>query len=80
MKKLCLGVALLAGLMLSSIPAFPDASKNGCEHSDDRAKGCSNDPATPAPTPEPRTIGLLTAGILLLGGAAIYGRRRLPQS
>jgi len=75
MKKLCLLVAsLFVVLMLSCTPAFADASANGCQHSDDRASGCS-DPTT---APEPGSLGLLAAGILVVGvGAAIVRRRRL---
>jgi hypothetical protein len=83
MKNLPLLVAaLIAGFMLSSIPAFADASKNGCEHSNDRAKGCSNDPAAAnTSVPEPGSLGLLATGLILVGGtAAIYRRRRLLQN
>jgi hypothetical protein len=78
MKKLYLLVTfLLVGPTLSCVPAFADASQNGCQHSDDRASGCSNDSAS-TPVPEPGSLSLLAAGILLVGGgAAIVGRRRL---
>ena len=75
MKKLCLLVAsLFVILMLSCMPAFADASPNGCKNSDGKASGCS-DPTT---APEPGSLGLLAAGILVVGvGAAIVRRRRL---
>jgi hypothetical protein len=74
--------ALIAVFMLSSIPAFADASKNGCEHSHDKAKGCSDDPTTAStPVSEPGSVGLLATGLVLVGcTAAIYARRRLPKS
>jgi hypothetical protein len=82
MKNLPLFVAaLIAGFMLSSIPAFADASNNGCEHSHDRAKGCSNDPAAAnTSVPEPGSLGLLATGLLVGGTAAIYRRRKLLQN
>ena len=59
--------------MLSCTPAFADASANGCKHSDDTASGCSD----PTPAPEPGSLGLLAAGILVVGGgAAMVGRKR----
>jgi hypothetical protein len=75
MRKLCLFVAsFLVVLMLSCTPAFADASPNGCKHSDDKASGCS---AEPTPAPEPGSLGLLAAGILVVGGAAaVVGRKR----
>jgi len=75
MKELCLLVAaLFMVLMLSGMPAFADASATGCKNSDNRASGCS-DPTT---APEPGSLGLLAAGILVVGvGAAIVRRRRL---
>jgi len=78
MRKLCLLVAsLLAGLMLSSIPTFADASQNGCEHSDGKANGCSSDPAPATTAPEPGSLALLATGILVIGGsAAVLWRRR----
>lgn len=74
MKKLCVLVAsLFVVLMLSCMPAFADASANGCQNSDNRASGC--DPTT---APEPGSLGLLAAGILVVGvGAVIVRRRRL---
>jgi hypothetical protein len=76
MKKVCLlVVSLFVVLMLSCMPAFADASATGCQNSDNRASGCSADPTT---APEPGSLGLLAAGILVVGvGAAIVRRRRL---
>jgi len=76
MKKLYLLAAFLLVLpMLSCVPAFADASSSGCEHSDGRASGCSDSASTTVP--EPGSLSLLAAGILLVGGgAAIVGRRR----
>jgi len=81
MQKLYLLVAfLLVVPMLSCVPAFADASQSGCEHSDDRASGCSNDSASTT-VPEPGSLSLLAAGILLVGGgAAIFKRRRFLHS
>jgi len=77
MKKLCLLVAsLFVVLMLSCMPAFADASSNGCEDSKGRASGCSG--SDPTAAPEPGSLALLAAGILVVGvGAAIVRRRRL---
>ena len=62
-------------LMLSGMPAFADASPQGCTSSDGKAAGC----ATTAP--EPGSLGLLAAGILVVGvGAAIVRRRRLVHN
>ena len=76
MKKVCLLVAsLFVVLMLSCMPAFPDASTTGCQNSGGKAAGCSADPTA---APEPGSLGLLAAGILVVGvGAAIVRRRRL---
>lgn len=58
---------LLAMLMLSCLPARGDASKSGCTHSDDQAKGCSsNDPVSVS---EPETGRLIGVGMILFGGA-----------
>ena len=76
MKKLCLLVAaLFVVLMLSGMPAFADASATGCQNSDNKASGCSSVATT---APEPGSLALLAAGILVVGvGAAIVRRRRL---
>ena len=67
----------LAVLMLSCLAARGDASKSGCTHSHDRAKGCSDDPAG---VPEPGMGSLIVAGMILVGGAAVLNRRRMIRS
>ena len=70
--------SLLAMLMLSCLPARGDASTSGCTHSDDRAKGCSDDPVS---VPEPETGRLIGVGMILVGGAvAASNARRLIRS
>ena len=69
--------SLLAMLMLSCLRARGDASKSGCTHSDDRAKGCSGDLVS---VPEPETDRLIGVGMILVGGAvAVSNGRRLIQ-
>jgi hypothetical protein len=82
--KTILGVVgmavIVAGLSVS--PVYGDASENGCEHSQGRAAGCSNDPNKPtANVPEPGTLALVVAGIIGLGGAAyLLTRKRMLQN
>jgi hypothetical protein len=79
MKKvlsvLALAVALIA---VPRIPAYADASQQGCESSGGRAAGCSNDPVN---VPEPNTSGLLAFGLAAVGGLAIVlGMKRLSRN
>lgn len=83
MKKILgvLGIAVIvAGLSVA--PVYGDASENGCEHSQGRAAGCSNDPNKPtANVPEPGTLALAVAGIIGIGGAAyLLTRKRIFQN
>ena len=83
MKKLSMVAALAVTLVaLPSVSAYADASKNGCEHSDGKAAGCSNDTAQdPVSVPEPTSFALLTVGLLVCGGAAVvFGRKQLVQN
>jgi hypothetical protein len=85
MKKLSMIVALAVTLIaLPAVSAYADASQNGCEHSGNRAAGCTDDTKKkedPARVPEPTSFALLTVGVLACGGAAVvFGRKRLVQN
>jgi hypothetical protein len=77
MKKVSLLLALAVALVaLPSAPAYADASSTGCEHSDNRAAGCSGDPADPASVPEPNSVALLAIGLAAVSGLAVALRRK----
>lgn len=78
MKKLLLLAALAAALAATSgTSAFADASQNGCEHSQDRAAGCSD----PVKVPEPPSAATLAAGLLSVGAfVALFGRKGWMRS
>jgi len=75
-----LGVIAVALLVtgLSVAPTYGDASQNGCEHSKNRAAGCSDngekkynrERKDAVTAPEPGSLGLLAAGI---AGVACLG-------
>jgi hypothetical protein len=90
--KTILGVVAIALIAtgLSVSPTYGDASQNGCEHSKNRAAGCSDndekkynrerkDAAVVAP--EPGSLGLLAAGIVGVAclGYAISRKRVLEN-
>ena len=84
MKKIAAVIALGVALMVvPGIPAFADASQNGCEHSGGKAAGCTDDDGTkdPAKVPEPTSFALLAVGFVVVAGAAfILGRKRQAQN
>ncbi len=75
-----LGITVIAaGLSVS--PVYGDASSTGCEHSQGRAAGCSDDPKPASTVPEPGTLGLMVAGIIGIGGVAyLLTRKRILQN
>jgi hypothetical protein len=79
MKRISLLLALAVALVgFSGAPAYADASQNGCEHSDYRAAGCTQDPVG---VPEPGSFALLAVGLVTLGGLAVaFGRKRSTQN
>ena len=75
MKKISLVLALAVALIaLPKVPAYADASENGCLHSDGKAAGCSA--VDPVSAPEPGSFVLLAAGLAAVGGLAVILRRR----
>jgi hypothetical protein len=78
MKKLALFAALTVALYaVPTVPVYADASANGCEHSDGKAKGCS-DTAT---VPEPNIGVLVATGLLAAAGLAfMINRKRIAQN
>lgn len=76
MKKgfLILGLAMALSV-LPRVPAYADASQNGCKHSDNRAAGCKPDPVG---IPEPGSFALLTMGLAAL--AVVLGYKRLARN
>jgi hypothetical protein len=77
-KTIC--VTCLLALAIFITPAtlvHADASPNGCEHSDGKAKGCGD----PVSMPEPASSALVAAGLLAITGLAIgLGRKRVVQN
>jgi hypothetical protein len=73
-------VTCFLALAIFTTPAtlvHADASPNGCEHSDGKAKGCGD----PVSMPEPASSALVAAGLLTITGLAIgLGRKRLVQN
>lgn len=84
MKKITAIIALgIALLVIPRVPAFADASQNGCEHSGGKAAGCSDDDKKKDATkvPEPTSFALLAVGLVTLGGTAlVFGRKRQLQN
>jgi len=78
MKKVTLVFALAVALFaLPKVPAYAQASQQGCQSSGGRAAGCN----AFVQVPEPSSFTLLTAGLLTLGGIAlILRRKRLAQN
>jgi hypothetical protein len=60
------------------VPAYGDASQQGCESSGGRAAGCTNGPVS---MPEPNTAVLLMLGLVAVGGlVAVLGNKRLSRN
>jgi hypothetical protein len=78
MKKLTALTALTIALYaVPTAPVYADASANGCEHSDGKAKGCG-DTAT---VPEPNIGVLVATGLLAAAGLAfVINRKRIAQN
>jgi len=72
MKTLLLATILSVTLFAPAL-ARADASPQGCESSDGKAKGCVKDPAT---VPEPGLAILVASGILAVGGIAMLRRKQ----
>lgn len=79
MKKILAIVALAFVLIaVPRIPAYGDASQQGCESSGGRAAGCTNNPVS---VPEPSTSTLVAFGLAALGGLTIVlGIKRLSRN
>ena len=78
MKKLGFLAALTIALYaVPTAPVYADASENGCEHSDGKAKGCGNTTTVP----EPNSGVLVATGLLAAAGLAfVINRKRLAQN
>jgi len=78
MKKLAFfAVLTIAVYAVPTAPVYADASENGCEHSDGKAKGCGDTTTVPEPN-----IGVLVAtGLLAAAGLAfMINRKRMAQN
>ena len=83
MRKLSMIAALAVTLIaLPGVRAYADASKQGCEYSDGKAKGCSEDQRNrKTRVPEPSIFVLLSAGLVVCFGAVfVFSRKRLMQN
>ncbi|HTP45067.1 MAG TPA: PEP-CTERM sorting domain-containing protein [Candidatus Acidoferrum sp.] len=74
MKKIALVMLFSATLLVPAL-ARADASQQGCESSDGKAKGCTKDPTT---APEPGIAILVGSGLLALAGFAALRRKIQP--
>jgi LPXTG-motif cell wall-anchored protein len=72
MKSLLL-TAVLGVTLLAPAMARADASEQGCESSDGKAKGCTKDPTA---MPEPGIAILAGSGLLALGGFVLLRRKQ----
>ena len=72
MKSLLLPTILSVTLLAPAL-ARADASQQGCESSNNKAKGCVKDPAT---VPEPGIAILVASGILAVGGITLLRRKQ----
>ena len=72
MKSLLLATILSVTLLAPAL-ARADASPQGCESSDGKAKGCVKDPA---PSAEPGIAILVASGILAVGGITMLRRKQ----
>jgi hypothetical protein len=72
MKSLLLATILSVTLLAPAL-ARADASPQGCESSNNKAKGCDKDPAT---VPEPGIAILVASGILAVGGITMLRRKQ----
>jgi hypothetical protein len=73
MKIIFLYAVLATAFFTLPTSVRADASPTGCEHSNGRAKGCGDDPAT---VPEPASSALVVTGLLAIAGLAIGLKRK----
>jgi len=76
MKKIGLALFLSAALLAPAL-ARADASQQGCESSNYKAKGCKKGPTS---MPEPGIAILVGSGLLALGGLVVLRRKAQATS